>query len=79
MNSTDTTPNTGAKTKSIDDIMKQANRLMAVAKGNSKRVDFIRKTAFRYYDNIRACAVTFNYNDDTEYAKPYTRTQYINA
>ncbi len=69
------------RTKSINCIMTQANRLMSVCNGarNFKRADVIRAIAFRYYDNIRACAGRFNYNDDSEYDKEYSRAQYMNA
>ena len=68
-------------TKSVNDIMNQANRLMAEcnAKRNFKRSDAIRKIAFRYFDNIRACAGSFNSNDDAEYSKQYSRAQYMNG
>lgn len=67
--------------KSINDIMNQANRLMSVCNTvrNFNRANAIRETAFRYYDNIRACAGRFNYNDDSEYNKEYSRAQYMNA
>ena len=67
-------------TKSVNDIMNQANRLMSEcnAKRNYKRSDAIRKIAFRYFDNIRACAGSFNSNDDAEYNKQYSRAQYMN-
>lgn len=69
------------RTKSINGIMNQANRLMSVchAVQNFKRADVIRAIAFRYYDNIRACVGRFNYNDDSEYNKEYSRAQYMNA
>ena len=72
---------TTTRRKSINGIMNQANRLISVcnAARNFKRADFIRKIAFRYYDNIRACAGRFNYNDDNEYNKEYSRAQYMNA
>lgn len=67
--------------KSINCIMNQANRLMSVCNGarNFKRADVIRAIAFRYYDNIRACVGRFNYNDNSEYNKEYSRAQYMNA
>ena len=67
--------------KSINGIMNQANRLMSAcnAARDFKRADLIRKIAFRYYDNIRACAGRFNYNDDREFDKEYSRAQYMNA
>lgn len=69
------------RTKSINGIMNQANRLMSVCNAvqNFKRADVIRAIAFRYYDNIRACVGRFNYNDDSEYNKEYSRAQYMNA
>lgn len=70
-----------SRTKSVNGIMNQANRLMSVCNAvqNFKRADAIRAIAFRYYDNIRACVGRFNYNDDSEYNKEYSRTQYMNA
>lgn len=70
-----------ARTKSINGIMNQANRLMSVCNAvqNFKRADAIRAIAFRYYDNIRAYVGRFNYNDDSEYNKEYSRAQYMNA
>lgn len=70
-----------ARTKSINGIMNQANRLMSACNvaRNFKRADAIRETAFRYYDNIRARVGRFNYNDDSEYNKEYSRAQYMNA
>lgn len=69
------------RTKSINGIMNQANRLMSVCNAvqNFKRADAIRAIAFRYYDNIRAYVGRFNYNDDREYNKEYSRAQYMNA
>lgn len=69
------------RTKSINGIMNQANHLMSVCNAvqNFKRADAIRAIAFRYYDNIRACVRRFNYNDDGEYNKEYSRAQYMNA
>lgn len=78
---TDDTPTETVKeeTKSVNDIMDQANRLMSEcnAKRNFKRADMIRKIAFRYFDNIRACAGSFDSNDDAEYNKQYSRDQYM--
>lgn len=70
-----------SRTKSINGIMNQANRLMSVCNAvqNFKRADAIRAIAFRYYDNIRAYVGRFNYNDDSEYNKEYSRAQYMNA
>lgn len=70
-----------SRTKSINGIMNQANRLMSVCNAvqNFKRADAIRAIAFRYYDNIRAYVGRFNYNDDSEYDKEYSRAQYMNA
>lgn len=65
------------RTKSVNSIMNQANRLMSAAGLNLNRVNLIRSIAFRYYDNIRECAGKFNYNDDAEFTKPYTRAQYM--
>lgn len=69
------------ETKSVNDIMSQANRLMSEcnAKRNFKRADAIRKIAFRYFDNIRACAGSFDSNNDAEYNKQYTRAQYMSG
>lgn len=69
------------RTKSINGIMNQANRLMSVCNSvrNFKRADAIREIAFRYYDNIRAYVGRFNYNDDSEYNKEYSRAQYMNG
>ncbi len=69
------------RTKSINGIMNQANRLMSVCNGarNFNRADAIREIAFRYYDNIRTCAERFNYDDNSEYNKEYSRAQYMNA
>lgn len=80
MNANETTANE-ARTKSINGIMNQANRLMSVCNAvqNFKRADVIRAIAFRYYDNIRASVGRFNYNDDSEYNKEYSRAQYMNA
>lgn len=81
----DSTPSTmnanETRSKSINGIMNQANRLMSVCNAvqNFKRADAIRAIAFRYYDNIRACVGRFNYNDDREYNKEYSRAQYMNA
>ena len=68
-------------TKSVNDIMNQACRLQAEcnAKRNFKRSDAIREIAFRYFDNIRACAGSFNSNDDAEYNKQYLRARYMNG
>lgn len=82
LNNTPTTMNANEKrTKSINGIMNQANRLMSVCNAvqNFKRADVIRAIAFRYYDNIRASVGRFNYNDDSEYNKEYSRAQYMNA
>lgn len=70
-----------SRTKSINGIMNQANRLMSVCNAvqNFKRADAIRAIAFRYYDNIRAYVGRFNYNDYSEYDKEYSRAQYMNA
>lgn len=81
----DNTPSTmnanETRTKSINGIMNQANRLMSVCNTvrNFNRADAIREIAFRYYDNIRACVGRFNYDDDSEYNKEYSRAQYMNA
>lgn len=81
----DNTPTTmnanETRKKSINSIMNQASRLMSVCNGarNFNRADAIREIAFRYYDNIRACVGRFNYNDDSEYDKEYSRAQYMNA
>lgn len=68
------------KTKSVNDIFNQANRLMSVcnAKRNIKSSEMIRKISFRYFDNIRTCGSNFNSNDDKEYDKQYSRSQYMN-
>lgn len=83
----DNTPTTmdanesATRKKSINGIMNQANRLMAVCNEarNFKRTNAIRVIAFRYYDNICACVGRFNYNDDSEDDKEYSRAQYMNA
>lgn len=87
----DNTPTTmnanesATRKKSINGIMNQANRLMSVCNvaRNFKRTNAIREIAFRYYDNIRACVRAsvgrFNYDDDSEYDKEYSRAQYMNA
>lgn len=83
----DNTPSTmnaneiNTRKKSINGIMNQANRLMSVCNTvrNFNRADAIREIAFRYYDNIRACVGRFNYDDDSEYNKEYSRAQYMNA
>lgn len=81
VNSTMNANEINARTKSINGIMNQANRLMSVCNmvRNFKRANAIREIAFRYYDNIRACVGRFNYNDDSEYNKEYSRAQYMNA
>ena len=73
-----TTNNTS---KSVNDIMNQAARLQAASNAAHlySRTDAIRRIAFRYFDNIRACAGSFNSNDDAEYSKQYTRAQYMNG
>ena len=74
--------NEGApRKKSFNDIMNQANRLMDVCNEtrNFKRIDVIYEIASRYDANIRACVVRFNYDDDNEYEKRYSRAQYMNA
>lgn len=62
-------------------IMARYCNRMSVCNGarNFKRTDVIRAIAFRYYDNIRACVGRFNYDDDSEYNKEYSRAQYMNA
>lgn len=42
-----------ARRKSVNDIMNQANSIMSRSRGNSSRIDKVRNTSFRYYDNIR--------------------------
>ena len=82
LNNTPSTMNAKeTRKKSINSIMNQASRLMSVCNGarNFNRADAIREIAFRYYDNIRACVGRFNYNDDSEYDKEYSRAQYMNA
>ena len=81
VNSTMNAKEINARTKSINSIMNQANRLMTVCNDamNFNRTNAIREIAFRYYDNIRACVGRFNYNDDSEYNKEYSRAQYMNA
>lgn len=71
---------TKTRAKSINIIMGQANRLMSIcnAAKNFKRADAIRAIAFRYYENIRAYVGRFNYDDDGEYNKEYSRAQYMN-
>lgn len=81
VNSTMNAKEINARKKSINGIMNQANRLMSVCNTvrNFNRADAIREIAFRYYDNIRACVGRFNYDDDSEYNKEYSRAQYMNA
>lgn len=59
--------------------MKQANRLMSVcnAERNFERSDLVRDIAFRYYDNIRACAGHFDPRDYGEFLKEYSRKDYM--
>lgn len=79
MNTNNTPATMNEATKSVNDIMNQANSLMAEcnAKRNFKRNEAFHKIAFRYFDNIRACAGSFNSNDDSEYKKRYSRAQYM--
>lgn len=56
--------------------MNQANRIMAGSRGNQARVDRVRNTAFRYYDNIRRQG-SFNSNRESSYSQSYSRRQYM--
>lgn len=58
-----------ARRKSVNDIMNQANSIMSRSRGNSSRIDKVRNTSFRYYDNIRKSQGKWNYNDDSSYNK----------
>lgn len=62
-----------ARRKSVNDIMNQANSIMSRSRGNSSRIDKVRNTSFRYYDNIRKSQGKWNYNDDSSYNKKYSR------
>ena len=63
--------------KSVNDIMNQANSIMSRSRGNSSRIDKVRNTSFRYYDNIRKSQGKWNYNDDSSYNKKYPRSTYM--
>lgn len=73
------------RTKSVNDIMSQANRLMSAANAalDFKRSDAISATAFRMFDNIRAYIRAhggrFNHNDNREYEKAYPLSARIKA
>lgn len=56
--------------------MNQANRIMAGSSGNQTRVNRVRNTAFRYYDNIRRQG-NFSGNRDSSYSQRYSRQQYM--
>lgn len=66
-----------ARRKSVNDIMNQANSIMSRSRGNSSRIDKVRNTSFRYYDNIRKSKGKWNYNDDSSYNKKYPRSTYM--
>lgn len=66
-----------ARRKSVNDIMNQANSIMSRSRGNSSRIDKVRNTSFRYYDNIRKSQGKWNYNDDRSYNKKYPRSTYM--
>lgn len=66
-----------ARKKSVNDIMNQANSIMSRSRGNSSRIDKVRNTSFRYYDNIRKAQGKWNYNDDSSYNKKYSRSTYM--
>lgn len=68
-----------ARRKSVNDIMNQANSIMSRSRGNSSRIDKVRNTSFRYYDNIRKSQGKWNYNDDSLYNKKYPRSTYMGA
>jgi len=68
-----------ARRKSVNDIMNQANSIMSRSRGNSSRIDKVRNTSFRYYDNIRKSQGKWNYNDDSSYNKKYPRSTYMGA
>ena len=57
--------------------MNQANSIMSRSRGNSSRIDKVRNTSFRYYDNIRKSQGKWNYNDDSSYNKKYPRSTYM--
>ena len=66
-----------ARRKSVNDIMNQANSIMSRSRGNSSRIDKVRNTSFRYYDNIRKSQGKWNYTDDSSYNKKYPRSTYM--
>lgn len=66
-----------ARRKSVNDIMNQADSIMSRIRGNSSRIDKVRNTSFRYYDNIRKSQGKWNYNDDSSYNKKYSRSTYM--
>lgn len=66
-----------ARKKSVNDIMNQANSMMSRSRGNNSRINRIRNTSFRYYDNIRKSQGKWNYNDDSSYNKKYPRSTYM--
>ena len=66
-----------ARRKSVNDIMNQANSIMSRSRGNSSRIDKVRNTSFRYYDNIRKAQGKWNFNDDSLYNKKYPRSSYM--
>ena len=57
--------------------MNQANSIMSRSRGNSSRIDKVRNTSFRYYDNIRKAQGKWNYNDDSLYDKKHSRSTYM--
>ena len=66
-----------ARRTSVNDIMNQANSIMRRSRVNSSRIDKVRNTSFRYYDNIRKSQGKWNYNDDSSYNKKYPRSTYM--
>lgn len=66
-----------ARRKSVNDIMNQANSIMSRSRGNSSRINKVRNTSFRYYDNIRKAQGKWNFNDDSSYNKKYPRSTYM--
>ncbi len=65
-----------ARRKSVNDIMNQANSIMARSGNNQSRANRARETAFRYYDNARRAVRGWNYSD-AAYNRKFTRSQYM--
>lgn len=71
------------KSKSVNDIFNQANRLMKdiYMNNNFQRGEKIREIAFRYYDNIRQYAknsgMPFNEHNDCEFIVEYPISAYM--